>query len=379
MINFKNRLSSLKDRRQGSRERAIFESSMENFQKERLLLLNSDLRKKEEYENLIESDSIKYTIGAMAPVDNRSTEISILEGKRVSDSLIKSLSLKGINVSSELQGSVALNIHIEGHSDVDMLIIKQDLMLVQPPYNNSFYFDSSDKRLMVDIIKEVREESEISLTKNFPQVDVDISNNKSISLKGGSLKRKVDIVPSCWYDTIEYQQTNNKADRGIKIYHKKNHELITNQPFKHIDLIEKRDKIYNGNLKMVIRLMKNMIADMPDYKKVKAKKLSSYDLASIAYYMDSNLLIPFEMRIGLVEKLRMYLDLLVKNNVLRDFLMVPDGSRKIFDTENYEDKVEALKILESEISDLSLAIFNDLKPSYSVYFDSKIILNKRVA
>jgi hypothetical protein len=44
--------------------------------------------------------------------------------------------------------------------------------------------------------------------------------------------------------------------------------------------------------------MKNMIADMPDYKKRITKKLSSYDLASIAYNIDDKLLLPYEMRLS---------------------------------------------------------------------------------
>lgn len=378
MINFENRLSSLKDRRQGSREIAILESSIDSLQKERAKILNSDLRTKEDYENLKESNSIKYTIGAMAPVSTRSTEISFEEGTRVAENLIKNLSSKGIYSSHKFQGSVALDIHIEGHSDVDVLIIKQDIVLVPKAYIHT-YSESSDKRSMEDIIKELRIQSESILTNNFPKANVDIKSNKSISLEGGSLKRKVDIVPSCWNDTVEYQKTGNESDRGINIYHKENHELIFNQPFKHIDLIERKDTNYNGNLKMVIRLMKNMIADMPDYKKRKAKKLSSFDLASIAYYMDSYLNIPFNMRIALVEKLRLHLNKLVQDKTYRDSLYVPDESRKIFNVEDYNEKVEALNILASDISDLAMAIFNDIKPSYVNQFDSNIILNKRVA
>lgn len=378
MINFENRLTSLKNRRQGSIERAIFESSMESFQKDRALILNTDLREKENYENLKESNSIKYTIGAMAPVSKRSTEISFEEGTRVAENLMKSLRSKGISSSHRFQGSVALDIHIEGHSDVDVLIIKQDIILVQRPYINT-YSEPSDKRSMEDIIKELRIESESIMTNNFPKANVNIKNNKSISLEGGSLKRKVDVVPSCWYDTIEYQKTGNESDRGINIYHKEDHILIFNQPFKHMELIEKKDSFYNGNLKMVIRLMKNMIADMPEDKKRKAKKLSSFDLASIAYYMDSYLNVPFNMRIALVEKLRSHLNKLVQDKMFRDSLYVPDNSRKIFNTEGYNEKVEALDILASNISDLSMAIFNDIKPLYVKQFDSNIILNKQVA
>ncbi|MDN5098727.1 hypothetical protein O8C85_09295 [Aliarcobacter butzleri] len=373
MINFENRLSSLKDRRQGSRERVLLESAIDSLQ-----FFDNDLRDKEDYENLKELNSIKYAIGAMAPVSKRSTEISFEEGLRVAKNLIESLNSKGILASHKFQGSVALDIHIEGHSDIDVLIIKEGIVLAERPLINT-YLESSDKRSMEDIIKELRIKSESILTDNFSKAKVDIKNNKSISLEGGSLKRKVDIVPSCWHDTLEYQKRGNESDRGINIYHKEEHKLIFNQPFKHMELIEKKDSLYNGNLKMAIRLMKNMIADMPDYKKRKAKKLSSFDLASIAYYMDSYLNVPFNMRIALVEKLRLHLNKLVQDKTFRDSIYVPDESRKIFNAEDYNEKVEALNILASDISDLAIAIFNDIKPLYVNQFDSNIILNKKVA
>lgn len=369
MIDFENRLKSLKDRRQGANMRAAFES----------LAINQvafDLRSKEKYENLTESASIKYTIGAMAPVEENSTQVSISEGQRVADSLIKSLATKNIEAISRLQGSVALDIHIKGHSDVDMLIIKTGIVQVEyPKIKTDGYSSSKDTRPMVDIIKEIRLEAEAILPINFPKVEINCKGNKSITMEGGSLQRKIDIVPSCWYDTRDYQQTQNESERGVKIYHKKDHELLLNLPFKHIKLISERDSIYNGNLKMVIRLMKNMIADMPDYKKNVAKKLSSYDLASIAYHMNSELSLSYDMRLGLVEKIRAHLNKLLNNKTLRDALDVPDGSRKIFDI---EEKVESLKVLEKEFNDLAQAIFKDLKPSMYTY-DSNVILSKRVS
>lgn len=379
MIDFDKRLSSLKDRRQGSKQRAIFESSLENHQKSRYIILDSDIRQHEAYENLRESNSIKYAIGAMAPVDKRSTEISFEEGRRVAKSIITSLSSNGIYADFRFQGSVALDIHVEGHSDVDILIIKQDIIQVDISGPKQ-YTDSNDKRSMTDIVKEIRTESEDILTKNFPEAEINMSGNKSIAMDKGSLRRKVDVVPACWYDTIEYQHSSLEQDRGIKIYHKGNHELHLNLPFKHIDLISKRDDIYNGNLRSVIRLMKNMVADMPEYKKTKAKKLSSYDLAAIAYHMGYELNMPFNLRLGLVEKTRHHLNYLVLNKTLIDSLYVPDGSRKIFDDEKYTEKVEALKILSSDMIDLAESIFKDISPYYSLgTYNGSLILNKKIA
>ena len=147
-----------------------------------------------------------------------------------------------------------------------------------------------------------------------------------------------------------------------------------NYPFSHIRLVNDRDALYQGNLKCVIRLMKNMIADMPDYKQRVAKKLTSYDLAAIAYHMDGALRLPSYMRLGLIEKTRTHLDMLLNSAIYRNNLDVPDGTRKIF---NEPDKLNALDILTKECTDLAVSIYKELSSNYSQY-DSSVILNKMV-
>jgi hypothetical protein len=374
MINFEHRLKSLKERRQGTRERAIFES-MDSFSANNAINGGIDIRKSEAFEFLQESNGVKYAIGAMASVEQKSTDISIQEGNRVADSLINSLLKQGESVTKRLQGSVALDIHIKGHSDVDMLIIVTNPVNVEyPKITPNGYSPATDSRKLIDIAKDIRLKSENILPLNFPKVDIDCTGNKSIALEGGSLKRKVDIVPAIWFDSIKYQRSNLESDRGIKIYHKEDHDLILNYPFTHIKMINDRDHIFSGNLKSVIRLLKNMIADMPDYKKVKAKKLSSYDLAAISYHMNQDLNVPQYMKLSLIEKTRAHLSLLNSVETYRNSLYVPDGSRKIFDNEN---KTEALEILTNEITDLATAIYKEIEP-YSNGYNSSVILNKSI-
>ncbi len=376
MIDFGKRLKSLKERRQGSRERAIYDSvGMESLAATRAINEGLDYRTQESFEKLNESNGTKYAIGAMAPVDEKSTEISIDEGNRVADSLIKSLNNRGESVTKRLQGSVALDIHIKGHSDVDMLIVVTNPVNVEyPKVQPNGYSPSSDTRGLINIAKGVRNKSEFILPINFPKAQVDCKGNKSIAVNGGSLARKVDIVPAVWFDSIKYQQSGKEHDRGIKIYHKEDHEFILNYPFTHIKLVNDRDDYYSGNLKCVVRLMKNMVADMPDYKKRVAKRLSSYDLAAIGYHMDKDLNLPSYMRLGLVEKTRSHLSLLLGAKEYRKSLYVPDGSRKIFDA---EEKTDALDILAKEYEDLASSIFKELKPFQSTY-DPSVIVNKYV-
>lgn len=376
MIDFNKRLQSLKDRRQGTRERAILESrtfdSIAALNAE--LLYGRDVRAPESFEQLKESASIKYTVGAMAPVDVKSTQVSISEGNRVADNLINCLANNQVSAIKRIQGSVALDIHIKGHSDVDMLIIEGQLVDAEYPYITQ-YTSSSDNRSVLDIVKDIRTKSEKILLSNFPKAEVDCSGSKSIALSGGSLKRKVDIVPAIWHDSRKYQMSSQEFDRGVKIYHKNDNSLILNHPFTHIRLVNSRDSAYNGNLKCVIRLMKNMIADMPDYKKKVVKRLSSYDLAAIGYHMEEKLNLPSYFRLGLVEKTKSYLEYLCMNKSYRESLLVPDSSRKIFDS---SDKTEALEILTNDMKDLSISIFKDLKP-FQQYYESSVILNKYIA
>ncbi|MFT4803975.1 MAG: hypothetical protein ACI9YE_001172 [Psychroserpens sp.] len=374
MINFENRLKSLKMRRQGSRERAIYES-MESYDANSAVLKGIDVRKSEDYEKLKEPVGVQYAIGSMAPVDTKSTETSINEGNRVADSLIRSLNNRGEDVIKRLQGSVALDIHIKGHSDVDMLILVNNPVNYETPASSARnYAPSKDPRSLIQIIKDVRNKSEVILPVNFPATDVDCKGSKSIALSGGSLARKVDVVPAIWFDSIKYQNSSDESDRGVKIYHKENHEFILNYPFIHIKKVNDRDRIYSGNLKCVVRLLKNMVADMPENKKRVVKRLSSFDLASVAYHMGDSLLMHSSMRLGLIEKTRSHLSSLLQSKAYRDLFFVPDESRKIFDNDN---KVEALEILTNECTDLAKAIFTELRPYLSQY-DSNVIVNKAV-
>ncbi|GFZ80800.1 hypothetical protein GCM10011403_24930 [Pseudohongiella nitratireducens] len=365
MINFDARLKRLKDRRQGTRELVLLEKGFHSWD-------TGDYRIRESYEELSESPGVRYAIGSMSAVNPESTKVSINEGNRVSDTLISMLKTEGIGATKRIQGSVALDIHIEGHSDVDMLIICEDTILVQTPKLDGSTCYAADNRPMVEIIAELRNKSEQKLTTRYYETDVDCTNSKSISLVGGSLKRKVDIVPSCWYHTHDYQRSRQERDIGIKIYHKKEHRLLGNFPFKHIARVNDKDTQYSGNLKKVIRLLKNLVADMPDYKKGKAKKLTSYDLAGIAYHMDQRLNVPSYMPLALVEQTRDFLSLLNASETYRNTLTVPDDTRKIFDDES---KKEALEIITKEVEDLAYSIFRELRPLSQVY-DGSVIESK---
>ena len=130
----------------------------------------------------------------------------------------------------------------------------------------------------------MRTESEGSLKDAFPAVTVTTTGAKSISLEGGSLNRKVDVVPShSRHDTASYQVSQHQKDRGIYILDKHAGTRSYNLPFMHMHQIHSKDGPTLGGTKKVVRLLKNLKSDF-DYSE--HIKLSSYDIAGIVWHFD---------------------------------------------------------------------------------------------
>ncbi|WP_458379272.1 hypothetical protein [Pseudomonas chlororaphis] len=370
-MDFNRRLNSLRQRR------AFTDSASTGVA---LDSVNGSLSKSlnesfESYEGLKESTGIKYVVGAMAPVSKRGTEISKSEGQRVANSLIKSLETRNENVTSVLQGSVALNIHIKGASDVDMLIVERDTLFVERPHvRSTAYVAASDSRSLLQIIKDIRKKSEIILPENFPAANI-VNNDKSIAMDGGSLRVPVDIVPAVWFDGIDYQRTRSQADRGIKIFSKSDDAFITNFPFKHIEEVNLKDSRYSGNVKCVIRLLKTLVSDMDETDKKIGKGLSSYDLTALAFHMGDRLNVPVYQRVALVLRVEDFFTFLIGAPEYRNSLSVPNGTRKIFDT---PARLPALVLIRNELRELSLSIAKEIEP-WNTTIDTSILERRIVA
>ena len=88
---------------------------------------------KESYQAKAKSKShTEYALGAMQEVDTAYTRISLDTAERVGNQLEAFLDSRGVKVIFELQGSVPLNVHIRGVSDVDLLTLSGDFWTYDP-------------------------------------------------------------------------------------------------------------------------------------------------------------------------------------------------------------------------------------------------------
>ncbi|MBH9578162.1 hypothetical protein [Inhella proteolytica] len=290
-----------------------------------------------------------YAIGAMQPVDAQYTRVSREEAKRVEDQLKPRLSARGIPTEYRLQGSVALDIHIRRVSDVDILALDKSHLTYERhgvAAGRGMYL-GLPARMSPTVLANLRRGIVTCLEDAFPRAQVE-PGSKAVSIAGGSLRRVVDVVPSHWHDTAEYQQSQLERDRGVTILDASDGRTIENLPFLHIHRIAEQCKATYGGLRKAIRLCKQLKADMEADGRTVA--LPSFDIAALMYHADETWL-----RYGIVSELSIlgeaqrHLDHLALNRTEARKLKTPDGLRTILDTEK---KFEGLTSLSVEMDDL---------------------------
>lgn len=273
-----------------------------------------------------------YALGAMQAVSDAYTRVSIETADRIGSQLRSRLSKAGINAEFRLQGSVPLNVHIRRVSDVDLLTIDIDFLVYSTSgvQGMARYYTNTSKQSL-SVLQALRYQIEVELPLAFPQATVDASGAKAVKIQGGSLPRMVDVVPALWYDTNTYQVSKTESDRGIQILDKKAAVALTNYPFWHIRKIIDRCNGVGGSLRKAIRLCKSVKADAES--EGTAITLPSFDIASAMYHADlANLALGQYFELMILAETQRHLDRLARNNEFAKTLLVPDGSRVIFDT-----------------------------------------------
>lgn len=344
---YTQRLKSLKARRQGldSPAEMFAESAFER------------LRKSEAYEKRDTRGAVRYALGAMQQVDPVYTQIGLDEASRVGKSLTEALARESISIEVDLQGSVPLNVHTRGGSDVDVLALHTEFFTfdrtgyVAQNLGYAPYAPSIPAKM-----RQLRTRSEVLLGINFPKVTIDTTGSKAIKLEGGSLKRKIDVVPSHWHNTAEYQRSYLKHDRGVNVWDKTIQDTVSNMPFLHIKRIAERCSTCQGGLRKCIRLAKNLKQDaMAEGRKI---QLPSYDIAAIFWHAEqASLNQPAWRELALLDSAQEFIASLVSNPSAAQLLRTPDNTRRVLDT---TEKMAALGALGRELTQLCDDVADDL-------------------
>lgn len=297
----------------------------------------------------------RYALGAMQEVGHDYTRISVETAERVGNQLSNSI----YSIEFRLQGSVPLNVHIRGGSDVDLLTLDTTFLTYdRSGVRGQAGLYTPSRKTSLSALSELRGSIERVLPISFPAAIVDVSGGKAVNISGGSLARTVDVVPAHWHDTTSYQQTQQLHDRAVYILNKRTSQTISNFPFLHIKRVEDRCNEALGGLRKAIRLCKNVKAD--SVEEGTSIPFPSFDIAATMYHADMQALkIGYLYELRILAETQRHLDYLYHNEAYAKSLPVPDGSRIIFDT---QEKYEGLKKLSIEMDDLVREVAKEQRP-----------------
>lgn len=301
----------------------------------------------EAYRQMNQTESVRYTIGAMLPIDPEYTKNTYAQGDRVKNQLQQRLTQA---CDFEYQGSTTTDTHIKARSDIDLLMIYTAWYWIEPPQVNT----SPYKGVPADDIKKLRADASDALKSAFPQAEHNSGGARAIKISGASLSREVDVVPASWLDTNEYTRTGDKLFRGVKIFDAKKNEFKSNTPFLHQRRIELRDQETRGGYRKAVRLMKTLRYDSEG-----RSDISSYDICGIAYGIaPHNLTVQRPRELAILEACHEYCQRLLVDTNERNAILVPDGHRTVFGGEDGTTLTQ-LTALANEISGLRSDILRE--------------------
>lgn len=330
-MSFQNRIDRAMQRRNPDQDVGLAKVAMESLQAEA-------------------SDIARYVKLAMMAVDAKYTNKSISAGKQVVEHLEKDLD----NVSFAFQGSVVSNTHIKGASDIDLLVLCEKFFtldrdgvieaLEKRSYSSQVQCDRLQRSLFMpeyegNVIKDMnllRGNCERIMRSKYNICDS--RNSKAIKVTNQNLRRDVDVVIGSWYDdATSIMNEKSYPWRGVMIYNKqRNVRENVDYPFQCIELMERRDRQTNGQLKRMIRFLKTLKEDSD--KKI---CFSSFCIYAICYSLPVELYVR-STYLGLVGVLTNHFYRIVANENERNKLKSVDGRESVFTSDAIRNGAVAL-------------------------------------
>lgn len=311
----------------------------------------------ESWRSIRETESVRYVVGAMQPIDPDYTANTFAQGDRVKNQLEKALNPA---CDYRYQGSTTNDTHIKAASDIDLLVITQKFFGLEPPLVPAYPYTGDTLQDLATL----RADSERTVRDAFPKATV-IAKSTAISLEGGSLTRKVDVVPANWHNTVRFDKEKHDFLRGIEVFDSQARRRVANTPFLHNAWIDYQDKQTQGGLRKAARLLKSLKYDSENIE------LSSYDLVSIAFNIPAaSINVPKGNELQILNACHEYVTLLTRDYILRESINVPDGHRKVFAAGHATAK--GLEQLKAELDKLSMDVLRENQRSFRKLAEARV-------
>ena len=296
--------------------------------------------------------NIKYLVESMLPIDAKYNAKTLTAATNVQNHLERDLNLH-FKRAYRNQGSVRTGTNIEVYSDIDLLTIIDRYFYISGTPSNP-YKDSDPN----DDIKSLRSDAIRVLKRQYDIVDD--TGDKSFFIVNKNLDRKVDIVPCFWYQTDDYQRTQDEYYKGVYLFNFRKETKHSDFPFATIHNVNQKGDATRDGFRRGVRLLKTLRADCD----VNIEKLKSFQLTSIVYAMDNSSLYydkGSELQIAMAISAEM--TKMIENPAYRTSVKSPNGTEYPLLS---NDTVPDLIRLKEDLDDLIFDSSKDIVKSHSV-------------
>lgn len=253
---------------------------------------------------------------------------------------------EGYKVKIFLQGSYANNTNVRGYSDIDVVVVQEDIFNTKYRVgikDEDYGFCIAPKKLMS--FKDIVE----SALKNKFGSDVQ-RNNKSIRINGNSYRKDADAVPSIRYRDYSKDFTFNKNNyEGGIIINADDGNKIINFPEQHLKNGIEKNKYTKRRFKKMVRIAKELRYQMKENGIESANKINSFVIECLLYNIPDNYFLKHESFIMTFEEIVNYL--YVNCDKIVNFVEV--------------NKIKKLCPRNSETEEISIEFIKELRKFYS--------------
>lgn len=293
----------------------------------------------EGYEKFNYGPYLKYTLESMQPMDLSHTKRLYTIAGKVLQRVRGFFDERSVNIDLRYQGAIHTNTHIQLNGELEILAI------LRP-------------REKVEAYKSVEKLGTLlmSLFSGEPESfdKVDFSNKINIQLTTRRPSVNLSVLPTIWVDTSAYRESKREIDRGIAEYDFENKTRKSFLPFRNMARINVKDTKVNGNLKRLLRMVKNVQMDSEE-----RIELSDYELTCCLYNIhEKKLSVSPKELISILPAVANYLDKLGKTGMYRRII---SPSRKELVFGNKEEKGDELIKLKNQLTLLIDQLKEELK------------------
>ncbi len=290
---------------------------------------------------------VDYVIEAMQPMSNTITSTMIHDCNKLENTLNEAYLMQDICADFMITGGTIFNTHISENGTIDLLVIYKGFGKDEQSFN-------LDKNIYQELIV-LRNYTYKKLKILYPEAQIDDSLPLALKLSNTSWLNNYYLYFGIQYSTLTTASGFSLFSKQVKIFNKNSGKLTNCDPIKSLFEINKKDGMISGNIKSLIRILKNLKADS-DLK----EQLSGYEITSIIFSMEKILLKnPPGQILFLLLECNLFLKKIFDDPFLRRSIRSADNNL-VFNEPNEElllEKIRNLKIiLENLLKHLVLEI-----------------------